>query len=211
MTPSSDLAVVGLAVCVRMGSELEELILADAAAWRSWLDRHHDERPGVWLALAKKGASDVTSLTYEQALLEALCFGWIDGQVRRGDERTYRQRFTPRRPRSAWSKRNVELAERLLAEGRMRAAGRAAIERAREDGSWQNAYAGSATIEVPDDLAAALAAHPEAAAMFERLTSQNRYAILYRLATARRTETRTRRLDQYVAMLARGETIYPQR
>lgn len=194
-----------------MGGELETLIVADAAAWRSWLDRYHGERPGVWLALAKKGASAATSLTYEQALLEALCFGWIDGQVRRGDERTYRQRFTPRQPRSAWSKRNVDLAERLLTEGRMRAAGRAAIERARKDGSWQNAYAGSATIEVPDDLAAALAAQPEAAAMFDRLTSQNRYAILYRLATAKRTETRTRRLNQYVAMLAHGETIYPQR
>lgn len=194
-----------------MGSELEELIVADAAAWCSWLDRYHGERPGVWLALAKKGASGATSLTYEQALLEALCFGWIDGQVRRGDERTYRQRFTPRQPRSAWSKRNVELAEQLLAEGRMRAAGRAAIERAREDGSWQNAYAGAATIEVPDDLAAALAAQPEAAAMFERLTRQNRYSILYRLATAKRTETRTRRLNEYVAMLARGETIHPQR
>jgi uncharacterized protein YdeI (YjbR/CyaY-like superfamily) len=193
-----------------MGSELEELIVADAAAWRSWLDHHHGERPGVWLTLAKKGASRPTSLTYDQALLEALCFGWIDGQVRRGDDRTYRQRFTPRQSRSAWSKRNVDLAERLLAEGRMREAGRAAIERARTDGSWQNAYAGPATIEVPEELAAALAREPEAAAMFERLTSQNRYAILYRLATAKRAETRTRRLNQYVAMLARGETIHPQ-
>ena len=189
---------------------MEELIVADAAAWRSWLDRHHGERPGVWLTLAKKGASGPTSLTYDQALLEALCFGWIDGQVRRGDDRTYRQRFTPRQSRSAWSKRNVDLAERLLAEGRMREAGRAAIERARTDGSWQNAYAGPATIEVPEELAAALAREPEAAAMFERLTSQNRYAILYRLATAKRAETRTRRLNQYVAMLARGETIHPQ-
>jgi uncharacterized protein YdeI (YjbR/CyaY-like superfamily) len=110
-----------------------------------------------------------------------------------------------------WSRRNVELAERLIAEGRMLPAGLAAIDRARENGSWQNAYAGSATIDVPDDLGAALEAHPEAAAMFERLNGQNRYAILYRIATARRPETRARRIEQYVAMLGRGETIYPQR
>lgn len=194
-----------------MASDLEELIVADAAAWRAWLDRFHGDRPGVWLVLAKKGRTEPTALTYEQALLEALCFGWIDGQVRRRDEGTYRQRFTPRRQRSVWSRRNVELAEQLLAEGRVRPAGRAAVERARQDGSWENAYAGSATIEVPDDLAAALAAQPQAAAMFAKLSSQNRYAILYRLATAKRPETRERRLTQYVAMLARGETIYPQR
>lgn len=194
-----------------MVSDFDELLLAGDAEWRAWLGRHHDESSGVWLVLAKKGTTEPTSLTYEQALLEALCLGWIDGQVRRRDEVTYRQRFTPRRQRSVWSKRNVEHAERLEAEGRMRPAGRAAIERAREDGSWEKAYAGPATIEVPDDLAAALAEQPEAAAMFERLTSQNRYAILYQLATAKRPETRARRLAEYVAMLARGETIHPQR
>lgn len=194
-----------------MGSDYEELLVADAAEWRAWLDGHHVESPGVWLVLGKKGTPEPTTLTYDQALLEALCFGWIDGQVRRRDEATYRQRFTPRRNRSVWSKRNVELAERLQAEGRMRPAGRAAVERAREDGSWEKAYAGPATIDVPDDLAAALAEHPAAAAMFARLTSQNRYAILYRLATAKRPETRARRLTQYLDMLARGETIHPQR
>jgi uncharacterized protein YdeI (YjbR/CyaY-like superfamily) len=186
-------------------------LLADAAAWRVWLERHHGQRSGVWLVLAKEGTTEPTTLRQEEALLEALCFGWIDGQLRRRDDGSYRQRFTPRRLRSVWSKRNVEIAERLLAEGRMRPAGLAAIERARGDGSWLDAYAGPATIEVPDDLAAALAEHPQAAAMFERLTSQNRYAILYRLATAKRAETRNRRLEQYVAMLARGETIHPQR
>jgi uncharacterized protein YdeI (YjbR/CyaY-like superfamily) len=194
-----------------MANEYDELLVGDEAEWRVWLDRYHDERPGVWLVLAKKGQTEPTTLTYEQALLEALCFGWIDGQVRRRDEKTYRQRFTPRRHRSVWSRRNVDLADRLQAEGRMRPAGRAAIERAREDGSWEKAYAGPATIQVPDDLAAAFAEQPQAAAMFARLTSQNRYAILYRLATAKRPETRTRRLTQYVAMLARGETIHPQR
>jgi uncharacterized protein YdeI (YjbR/CyaY-like superfamily) len=130
--------------------------------------------------------------------------------VRRRDERTYSQRFTPRRQRSAWSKRNVELAERLIGEGRMQPAGHEAIERARADGRWESAYAGSATIEVPEDLAAALAAEPRAAEMFARLSGQNRYAILYRLATAKRPETRSRRLGAFVAMLARGETIHPQ-
>jgi uncharacterized protein YdeI (YjbR/CyaY-like superfamily) len=194
-----------------MASDLEELLVADAAAWRAWLARYHGDRQGVWLVLAKKGTTEPTALAYEQALREALCFGWIDGQVRRRDEGTYRQRFTPRRQRSVWSRRNVELAEQLLAEGRMRPAGRAAVDRARDDGSWENAYAGSATIEVPEDLAAALAEQPQAAAMVAQLTSQNRYAILYRVATVRRPETRARRLTQYVAMLARGETIYPQR
>lgn len=194
-----------------MASEWGEVIVADSAAWRGWLDRHHAECPGIWLVLAKKGTTVPTELTHEQALVEALCFGWIDGQVRRRDEATYRQRFTPRRLRSTWSKRNVDIVEQLLADGRMRPAGLAAIERARTDGSWEHAYPGPAAIEVPDDLAAALREHPQAAAMFERLTSQNRYAILYRLRTAKRAETRTRRLEQYVAMLVRGETIYPQR
>jgi uncharacterized protein YdeI (YjbR/CyaY-like superfamily) len=190
---------------------LEELVVAHAEEWRAWLDRHHGESPGVWLVLAKKGKTDPTALTYDGALLEALCYGWIDGQIRRRDGESYRQRFTPRRRHSVWSSRNVALAERLLAEGRIRPAGRAAIERARKDGSWEAAYAGPATIEVPDDLAAALAAQPQAAATFARLTSQNRYAILYRLSTAKRAETRSRRLRQYVAMLARGESIHPQR
>jgi uncharacterized protein YdeI (YjbR/CyaY-like superfamily) len=150
-------------------------------------------------------------LRYDDALEEALCYGWIDGQVRRHDEGSYRQRFTPRRKRSAWSKRNVDLAERLIAEGRMKPAGEAAVEQARADGRWQAAYAGPATIEVPDDLAAALAAEPKAAAMFSELSAQNRYAILYRLATAKRADTRSRRLAQFVEMLARGETIHPQK
>jgi uncharacterized protein YdeI (YjbR/CyaY-like superfamily) len=193
-----------------MASVLEELLVADAEDWRAWLDRHHGESPGVWLVLAKKGKTDPTVLTYGEALLAALCYGWIDGQIRRRDGESYRQRFTPRQQRSMWSARNVGLAEQLLAEGRMQPAGKAAVERARRDGSWEKAYAGPATIEVPDDLAAALAAQPQAAATFARLTSQNRYAILYRLSTATRAETRSRRLDQYVAMLARGESIYPQ-
>jgi uncharacterized protein YdeI (YjbR/CyaY-like superfamily) len=163
------------------------------------------------LVLAKKATTSPTSLTYDQALEEAICFGWIDGQVRRRDERTYFQRFTPRRVRSRWSKRNTTLAERLISEGRMQASGIAEVERAKADGRWEAAYAGSATIGVPDDLAAALAAEPEAKTMFGRLTSQNRYAILYRIEAVKRPETRARKIAEFVAMLARGETVHPQK
>ncbi|HEX6493161.1 MAG TPA: YdeI/OmpD-associated family protein [Candidatus Dormibacteraeota bacterium] len=187
------------------------LVVADAAAWRSWLGAHHDACDAVWVALARKGVTEPTSLSYDQAVEEALCHGWIDGQMRGGDGRTYRQRFTPRRARSAWSAANVALAERLIAEGRMQPAGLAAVERARADGRWEAAYAGPATVEVPPDLAAALGANPDARAMFDTLTSQNRFAILYRIQDARRADTRARRIEQFVAMLARGETVHPQR
>ena len=184
--------------------------MPDARAWRRWLAEHHDESTGVWLVLAKKGTSTPTTLTYDQALEEALCHGWIDGQAGRRDEATFRQRFTPRRSRSVWSQRNVARAERLIGDGRMQPAGLREIERAKADGRWEAAYAGPASIDVPGDLERALRAEPKARAMFGRLTSQNRYAILYRLTTAKRPETRARRIDQFVAMLAREETIYPQ-
>jgi uncharacterized protein YdeI (YjbR/CyaY-like superfamily) len=196
---------------VKLSSDGSELIVRDAAAWRAWLAEHHAEPDGVWLVLAKKGTVEPTSLGYDDALEEALCHGWIDGQVLRRDETTYKQRFTPRRKRSPWSKRNVGIADRLAAEGRMHAAGLAEIERAKSDGRWETAYAGPATIEVPDDLAQALAASPKAQAMFEVLTKQNRYAVLYRVTTAKRADARARRIDEFVAMLARGETPYPQK
>jgi uncharacterized protein YdeI (YjbR/CyaY-like superfamily) len=194
-----------------MARELPTLIVADAAAWRVWLAEHHAQADGVWLVLAKKGIVEPTSLTYDQALEESICHGWIDGQVRRLDERTYRQRFTPRRARSSWSARNVSIVERLASEGRMRPPGTAAVEQAKEDGRWEVAYAGRASIELPDDLAAALLAEPAAQAMFEILTSQNRYAVLLRVTQARRADTRARRIERYVSMLARGETPHPQR
>jgi len=162
------------------------------------------------LVLAKKGTTSPTSLSYDQALEEAICYGWIDGQVRRRDERTYLQRFTARRARSRWSKRNTTLAERLISEGRMQAPGLAEVERAKADGRWEAAYAGPATARVPDDLAAALAAEPKAMTMFGRLTGQNRYAILHRIEAVKRPETRARRIAEFVAMLARGETVHPQ-
>ena len=191
--------------------EPPELVVRDTAAWRRWLGAHHAQPDGVWLVLAKKGTTKPTSLTYDQALEEALCHGWIDGQAARRDEATYRQRFTPRRQRSPWSKRNTERAERLLAEGRMHPAGIAEMDRAKAVGRWAAAYPGSQEIEVPPELAAALSADPAALVTFEALSSQNRYAILYRLRTAKRADTRARLLERFVAMLARGETIYPQR
>ncbi len=185
--------------------------MPDAAAWRAWLAEHHGDADGVRLVLAKKGTTEPTRLVYAEALDEALCFGWIDGQVGRRDERTYYQRFTRRRPRSAWSQNNVASAERLIAAGRMQPAGQLEVDRAHANGRWDAAYAGSSSIEVPPELKSALDAVPAAAEMFSRLTRQNRYAILFRLGTVKRAETRTRKIEQYVAMLARGETIYPQK
>jgi uncharacterized protein YdeI (YjbR/CyaY-like superfamily) len=194
-----------------MADDLPELVVPDATAWRRWLGANAPGQPGVWLVLSKQGTNGPTRLTHDEALDEALCHGWIDGQVRRRDDVSFRQRFTPRRARSPWSRRNVGIVARLEKEGRMGPGGRAEVERARVDGRWAAAYAGPATIEMPADLAAALAAAPEAQATFATLTSQNRYAILYRLATAKRADTRARRVDQFVAMLARGETLHPQK
>lgn len=194
-----------------MAADPPQLIVRGAAAWRTWLAENVDEQAGVWLVLAKKGTTDPTSLSYAAALEEALCHGWIDGQARRRDEGTYVQRFTPRRRRSMWSQRNVGIVERLTAEGRMHPQGLSEVARAKADGRWEAAYAGPATAEIPADLAEALAARPEARAMFENLTSQNRFAVLHRLGAAKRQETRARRIEQYVDMLARGETFYPQR
>lgn len=193
------------------GNQLVELVVADADAWREWLDAHHNNSPGVWLVLAKQGTTQPTSLTYDQALEDALCYGWIDGQLRRRDETTFRRRFTPRRHRSAWSARNVALVNRLIIDGRLHPAGVTEVERAKADGRWDAAYAGQASIEVPRDLAAALAAEPRAQQMFDILNSQNRYAVIYRVGNAKRADTRTRRIAELVAMLARGETIHPQK
>ncbi|HEY1987851.1 MAG TPA: YdeI/OmpD-associated family protein [Acidimicrobiales bacterium] len=190
--------------------DLPELTVADMGAWREWLGRHHADGDGVWLVLAKKGVTQPTSLTYPQALEEALCHGWIDGQRDRRDESTFRQLYSPRRSRSRWSKRNVDAVDRLIEQGRMHPAGLAQVERAKADGRWEVAYEGQRTIEVPADLAAALSAQPRARATFEILTSQNRYAILFRIDGAKRADTRARRVAQFVEMLARGETLHPQ-
>ncbi|MFB6391683.1 YdeI family protein [Polymorphospora lycopeni] len=186
------------------------LVVPDGAAWRAWLDANEDSSDGVWLLLARKGVTDPTSLSYAQALDEALCSGWIDGQAKRVDERTYRQRFTPRRQRSLWSARNVQNVARLTAERRMRPRGVAEVERARADGRWERAYQGPAGIEMPPDLARALDDSPAAAAKFATLNGQNRYAVLHRVTTAATDATRQRRIANLVGMLARGETPYPQ-
>jgi uncharacterized protein YdeI (YjbR/CyaY-like superfamily) len=192
-------------------ADTPELLVRNAAVWRTWLAKHHANSGGVWLVLARKGTTKPTSLTHDEALDEALCHGWIDGQGRGRDELTTFLRFTPRRQRSVWSKRNTVIIERLLNEGRMHPAGVAEVERAKADGRWEAAYAGPASIEVPPELAMALSAEPKAEAMFRTLNSQNRYAILYRIATAKRAETRADRVERFVGMLARGETIYPQK
>lgn len=179
----------------------EPFTVVDAAAWRAWLNEFEDDHDGVWLVLAKKGTTVPTSLSYAQALDEALCSGWIDGQKRSLDAATFLQRFTPRRRASMWSQRNIGLVADLTAAGRMRTRGYAEIERAQADGRWERAYAGSATIEVPDDLLAALSAVPSARAAFEALGAQGRYSILHPVVTAPTPETRARRIAKYVASL----------
>lgn len=190
--------------------DLPELFVEDAEAWRAWLHSHHADHPGVWLVLHKKGGQ-TTALTYGQALDEALCFGWIDGQIARRDDDSYRQRFTRRRPSSLWSARNVEHVTRLTEAGRMQPAGKAAVEVAKAQGRWQSAYRGQADMQTPPDLALALAANPPAAATFDQLDAGNRYAILYRLDTAKGLATRDRKLAEYIDMLARGESIHPRK
>lgn len=187
-----------------------ELIVANVAKWRAWLRRNHAKSDGVWLVLAKKGTTEPTSLTYAQALEEALCHGWIDGQAKSRGDGTFQQRWTPRRKRSIWSARNVGIATRLAEEGRMQPAGLAEIERAKADGRWERAYGGESMKAVPDDLASALAADPAAAAVFEALNSQNRYAVLFRITSAPSDAARANRIAKLVTMLSRGETPYAQ-
>ena len=190
--------------------DLPELLVADTAEWRTWLRGHHSNSLGVWLVLAKKGTTHPTTLFYDEALDEAICFGWIDGQLGRRDNATFRRRFTPRNARSPWSERNVAIAERLSASGRMHRSGEDEVRQAKADGRWNTAYAGQASVEVPEDLADALIANPRAQARFQTLTSANRYSVLYRIGSAKKVETRARRIEQFVEMLARGETIHPQ-
>jgi uncharacterized protein YdeI (YjbR/CyaY-like superfamily) len=187
--------------------ELPVLEFDTQKGWSVWLELNHAEAQGVWLKFAKK-ASGISTITYAEALEEALCYGWIDGQAAGHDELFYLQRFTPRRPRSKWSLINREKAERLIAEGRMKPAGLQQVDDARADGRWEAAYPPPSAATVPDDLQNALDQNPEARAFFETLTSQNRYAILYRIRDAKRRETRARRIAEYVAMLAEGRTLH---
>jgi uncharacterized protein YdeI (YjbR/CyaY-like superfamily) len=183
---------------------------ATAAEWEAWLAEHHADSDGIWLKFAKKG-SGIPTVVYKEAVHEALRYGWIDGHTKRVDDDYYIQRFTPRRARSRWSKINCAKAEALIASGAMQPAGLAEVERAKADGRWEAAYDAPSTATVPDDLRTALDDDPKASAFFETLDATNRYAILHRLQEAKKPETRARRIEKFVAMLRRGETIYPPR
>ncbi|WTJ77425.1 YdeI/OmpD-associated family protein [Kitasatospora sp. NBC_01539] len=192
-----------------MAQELDIIAFASADDFDAWLGGHHASSPGIWLKLRRK-TPGVVSLDYAQALDVALCHGWIDGRKARSEEDGWwLQRFTPRSARSRWSRINRDKALALIEQGRMRPAGLAEVERARADGRWEAAYDSARTAEVPEDLSAALRAEPAAAAAFEAIDRQNRYAILYRVQEAKRPETRARRIATYVAMLAEGRTIHP--
>jgi uncharacterized protein YdeI (YjbR/CyaY-like superfamily) len=188
----------------------DALPFVDAAAFEAWLDEHHGASDGIWIKFAKK-ASGIRSVTYKEVLPVALAYGWIDGQVKRIDDDWYRQRWTPRRARSVWSKINRAAAERMIEQGEMKPAGLAEVERAKADGRWERAYDSPNTATVPDDLRAALDADPAAAKFFAELDGNNRYAILHRIQNVKRAETRARKIAEYVEMLARGETIHPRR
>jgi uncharacterized protein YdeI (YjbR/CyaY-like superfamily) len=186
---------------------LPVLELGSAREWERWLVRNHATSNGVWLKIAKQGTG-VATVSYPEAVEVALCHGWIDGQRQKHDDVFFRLRMTPRTARSRWSKINCDRAEVLVAAGRMRAAGRREIEAAKADGRWDAAYAGPRTMEVPDDLTRALRRNAKARRAFDTLDSANRYAILWRLHDAKRPETRARRIEQFVTMLAEGRTIH---
>ena len=177
-------------------------------AWAVWLGKNHAKSAGVWLRMAKKG-SGLQSLTHDEALDVALCYGWIDGLAKSDGEEHWLQKFTPRRKRSIWSKRNREKVRALIERGEMRAAGLAEIERAKQDGRWDAAYDSPSRIQVPDDLRKALNANARARSFFQTLDSRNRYAVLFRIHQAKKAETRAKRIRTFVAMLARRKRLYP--
>lgn len=182
-------------------------LFKNARAFETWLKKNHASSDGLWLQIAKRGA-DLPSVTYAEAVEIALCWGWIDGQKKGLDDQHFLQRFTPRRARSVWSKVNVEKVAALIAAGRMQAPGLAQVEAAKADGRWARAYDGARTSVVPDDLLAELDAQPQAKAFFATINASNRYAVLWRIQTAVKPETRARRIAELVAMLARGETVH---
>jgi uncharacterized protein YdeI (YjbR/CyaY-like superfamily) len=188
--------------------ELPVIQAESEEAWEAWLEEHHTSAPGALLKLAKKGTG-VPSVSQAEAVRVALCFGWIDSQGKKLDDQYWLLRFTPRRPRSKWSKVNCTQALELIAEGRMRPAGLREVDAAQADGRWAAAYDPPSTATVPADLEAALAANEAARAFFAQLDSRNRYAILHRIQTAKKPETRQKRIAEFVAMLADGQKLYP--
>ena len=188
--------------------DLPVLEFGSQAAWESWLDAHHAAAPGAWLKIAKKG-SGAETVTYAEALEAAICYGWIDGQKDRLDDVHWLQRFTPRKPRGRWSRINTDQATELIKAGRMRPAGQREVELAQADGRWEAAYEGQRAMTVPGDLERELAGNEAAREFFATLSGVNRYAILYRIGSVKRPETRARKIAQYVAMLAEHKTLYP--
>jgi uncharacterized protein YdeI (YjbR/CyaY-like superfamily) len=189
------------------GSKLPEMAFRTTVEMERWLRRNHASSSGIWLRIAKKGSGEA-SVTYAAAVESALCYGWIDGQKRRLDDYAWLQKFTPRGPRSIWSRINRERAEELIGNGRMAAAGRHAVEKARADGRWDAAYDSQSTVEVPEDFQAALDKDRKAARFFAKLNSANRYAILFRLQTAKNQVTREKRIASFVEMLRKRKTFH---
>jgi uncharacterized protein YdeI (YjbR/CyaY-like superfamily) len=188
-------------------TENEVRLFKNQAAWSGWLDKNHARSSGIWLRLAKKN-SGLQSVTYAEAIDSALCYGWIDGQKRPESEQAWLQRFCPRSAKSIWSKINREKALALIKNGRMMAAGQQAIAEAKSNGRWESAYDSPSRAAVPDDFQAALKSSPTANSFFETLDRANRYAILFRIQTAKKPETRARNIQKFIAMLERGEKIH---
>ena len=182
----------------------------DQDEWAAWLEKNHGKHPGIWLRIAKKD-SLLESVSYPEAIETALCYGWIDGQKRAESDKHWRQRFLPRSPRSIWSKINCEKATALIKSGRMKPAGLAAIEQAKASGRWERAYDSPARATVPEDFQAALESSPKASAFFAEIDGANRYAILFRIQNAKKPETRTRKIQEFVQMLERGQKIHQPR
>jgi uncharacterized protein YdeI (YjbR/CyaY-like superfamily) len=186
-------------------NSLPIMLFVTPGDWRAWLDDNH-QAPGVWMRFYKKGKGE--SINYAQALDEALCYGWIDSQVAKYDDDSYLQKFTPRRAKSIWSKRNITYVQRLVKEGKMTPHGLKEIEAAKADGRWERAYDSPANMEIPSDLLQALEKLPKAKAFFETLSKANLYAIAWRLQTAKKEATRTRRMETILAMLDKGEKFH---
>ena len=189
-------------------ADLPIVLFEDQAVWAAWLAANHAESPGLWLRHAKK-ASGLASVSYAEALDVALCYGWIDGQKKSFDQASWLQKWTPRGAKSIWSKINREKVLKLIERGQMKPAGMAAVERAKQDGRWDAAYDSHSTATVPSDLQAALDSNAEAGAFFATLNSTNRYAILFRIQTAKKAETRAKRIQEFIGMLARHEKLHP--
>lgn len=189
-------------------ANLPILLFASPREWEEWLGEHHAQPHGVWLKIAKKGAG-ATSVSYAEALDGALCYGWIDGQKKAYDHVFWLQKFTPRRPKSIWSRVNTDKAQQLIESGRMAPAGLREVDAARQDGRWAAAYQSQGNLTVPDDFRVELEKHPEARAFFETLDKANRYAICFRIETARKPETRQARIATFIAMLVNKERLHP--